>query len=526
MNLYTLFEAALLKTPEKTAVICGETSCTYEELERYSSAYARAFVQLGIEKGDRLGLFLPNSLEIIYGYLACFRLGVIATPTRVFTTTPELVYAAEKCGIKLYIVDSQFRSLVEGIEGQLPDLQRIVYLDRKDEIPEEQRLDSYLDYAGGTNPLVQVEPDAPASIFFTSGSTGRPKGVTHTHDSFLANAEYRCATLRHQSNHVFLTTSLLCHCAASTSILLPLLYAGGTAVFLQDESVEIVLTMIQRHKVTHAASSPTMWKKILAYPSCTRAHFSSLQYGTTGGDSVPISLQDDFYAMTGIPLTASVGQTECGAYMTIPPHLAQKRGSVGKPLEKVEIRLVDEQYHDVQQGDTGQILVRGRNVMSGYWQDPENTAAAFADGWFKTGDLARQDKDGYYFFTGRCKSIIICDTSNVTPDEVELVLNHHQDVNQAVVVGVPDARHGHVVFAFIQPVNPDQPPTAEELTVFARDNLAVQKVPVYYFFVSVFQGEGIMAKINRKELELKAAQLVEDEQAQTAQTSGALSPGR
>lgn len=526
MNLCALLEPHVHKTPEKTAVICGNTSCTYAELERYSSAYARAFVQLGLEKGDRLGLFMANSLEIIYGYLACYRLGVIATPTRVFTTTPELIYAAGKCGTRVYIVASQFRTLVEGVEGHLPDLERILYLDSTAEIPEEQRFDSYVEYTGSTNPLVEVAPDTPAAIFFTSGSTGRPKGVTHTHDSFLANAEYRCMTLHHRSDHVFLTTSLLCHCAASTSILFPLLHAGGTAVFLQEESVESVLTMIQKHKVTHAASSPTMWKKILAHPGCTRAHFSSLQYGTTGGDSVPVSLQDDFYAMTGVPLTASVGQTECGAYMTTPPHLAQKRGSVGKALENVEIRLVDEQYQDVQQGDTGQILVRGRNVMSGYWQDPDNTAMAFIDGWFKTGDLARQDADGYYFFTGRCKNIIICDTSNVTPDEVELVLNRHQDVNQAVIVGVPDAGHGHVIFAFIQPVHPDQPPTAEELTVFARANLAVQKVPVYYFFVSMFQGEGIMAKINRKELALKAAQLVADGLAQTAPASGALSPGQ
>ncbi len=516
MNLCTLFETALINTPDKTAVVCGDERCTYAELDLHSRAYALAFKKLGLNKGDRLGLFMPNRLEIIYCYFACFRLGIIATPTRIFSTTAELLYAAGKCGIKMYIVDSKLLSVVDGIVEQLPDLERILYLDRNDEIPADQLLEPYLDYTGSKIPPVSVEPDDPAWIVYTSGSTGRPKGVTHTHDSFYANAVYRDKTLHHSPDHVFLTTSFLCHCAASTSILLPILHAGGTAVFLQDESVEIVPAMIQKHQVTHAASSPTFWMKIISHPDCSRDHFSALQYATSGGDGVPVSLQDDFYAMVGIPLTASVGMTECGGYMTIPPPLEQKRGSVGKPIRGVEVRLVDEEYNDVPQGSIGQILVRGRNVMSGYWRDPENTKAAFKKGWFITGDLARRDDDDYYYFAGRCKNTIIRDASNVTPDEVEYVLNHHQAVKQSIVVGVPDAKHGQAVFAFIQPDNPEQPPTAKELTAYARTNLAERKEPGYYFFVSSFQGEGIMDKINRKKLEKKAAQLVEAGKAQAA----------
>jgi acyl-CoA synthetase (AMP-forming)/AMP-acid ligase II len=154
--------------------------------------------------------------------------------------------------------------------------------------------------------------------------------------------------------------------------------------------------------------------------------------------------------------------------------------------------------------------------MSGYWKDPVNTKAAFKEGWFITGDLARRDEDGYYFFAGRCKNTIIRDGGNITPEEVEYVLNLHRQVKESIVVGVADAQYGQGVFAFIQPADPDEAPTVEDLTSYSRVKLAERKVPGYYFFVSSFQGEGIMDKINRKALEKKAAQLVEAGEAQVA----------
>lgn len=516
MNLCTLFETSLIKTPDKTAVICGDESCTYAELDRQSRAYALAFKNLGLGKGDRLGLFMYNRLEIIYCYFACFRLGIIAVPSSIFSKRTELLYEAEKCGTKAYIVDGRLFSQINGIDGQLPDLKHILYLDQSDDTSSDQLLAPYLDYNDSEIAPIAIKPDYPASIFYTSGSTGRPKGVTHTHDSFYANAVFRDTTLQHRADHNFLTTSFLCHCAAPTIVLLPILLAGGTAIFLTEESAEIALTMMQKHQVTHAAASPSLWREIISLPQCRRNHFSTLQYATSGGSSVPVSLQDDFYAMTGIPLTASIGMTECGGYMTIPPYLEQKRGSVGKRLQGVEVRLVDEKYNEVPPGSIGQILVRGHNVMSGYWQDQENTSAAFRDGWFITGDLARCDDDGYYYFAGRCKNTIIRDCGNVTPEEVEYVLDHHPEVKQSSVVGVPDAKYGQGVFAFIQAQNLDQPPTVADLTTYAGTNLAERKVPVYYFFVSSFKGEGIMDKINRKELEKKATKLVETGQALVA----------
>lgn len=510
MNLCTLYETALINTPDKTAVICGDTSCTYAELDRNSRAYACALKNIGLGKGDRLGLFMYNRLEIIYCYFACFRLGIIAVPTSIFNKRPELQYEAKKCGPKVYIVDSKLFDYVKGIEDQLPSLEHLLFLDPDDKNGSEHLWSTFLDDSNKDIAPVDLEPDFPAAIFFTSGSTGRPKGVTHTHGSFQTNAAFRSTTLQHCADHVFFTTSFLCHCAAPTIDLLPMLFVGGTAVFLTEESAEKALAMMKRHKITHAAASPLLWQEIISDHGCTRDHFTTLQYATSGGSNVPVSLQDAFYAMSGCPLSASLGMTECGGYITSSPDCSPKRGSLGKPIRGAEVRLVDYSYSDVQVGSVGQVLVRGQNVFTGYWQDPENTRTAFHDGWFITGDLARRDEEGYYYFRGRCKNTIIRDCGNVTPEEVETVLNRHPKINDSIVVGVPDAKYGQAVFAFIQPHDSDHPPTVEELTSYAGDRVAERKVPVYYYFVDAFQGEGIMDKINRKDLESKAAQYVKD----------------
>ena len=401
-------------------------------------------------------------------------------PISVYSKGPGLLYETEQCGIKAYIIAGRMWPLVKGFAEQVAGLSRVVSLDADDKLSPEQLFSSYFDVENTIITPVDVAPEHPATIFYTSGSTGKPKGVTHTHSSYFANAEQRCTTLHHDSTHTFLTTTFLCHAAASTIALLPILHAGGTAIFLSEEVPELIFNLLQAHPVTHMGATPVLWQEIYESPLGKKEHFANIQYATCGGNAVSPALLDGIQTKYDLTLTIGLGMTECGGYLITPPDLAYKQGALGKPLHGAEVRLVDELFNDVADDVDGQNLVRGKNVFAGYWQDPDNTGKAFYGDWFITGDLGRRDKDGYYYFSGRCKNIIVHDSSNITPEAVEHALNSHPKVQESLVVGVPDASYGQNVFAFIQPCNPNQPPSVAELTAHILDQLAERKVPAYY----------------------------------------------
>lgn len=512
MTLNRLYEQALKHVPEHTALLVDAQSCSYRELDRRVQEYARALVKLGVQQGDRVGLFMPNCLEIVYCYFACFRLGVIAVPSSYYSQRKELLYEVGLCGTRIYIAHRSMEEEIRDLERETDSLEQIFYLNHKangdalDDSWEE------LVTTAGEVPLPEIRPHDhdPAAIFYTSGSTGRPKGVTHSHGSLFHAAVNRCRTFDHTSNHVFMTTSYLCHCAAPTIVLLPMLLAGGTAVFVSHFTSRDFLAALSNRHVTHAAASPSQWRELTDLVLNEKGTFPSLRYATSGGSAVPLSLQNDFFTATGVELTASMGMTECGGYMTVPPDMEQRRGTLGKPAFDTMVRLVDDNHRDVAAGETGQMLVRSPSVMKEYWQDSHSTAAAFDDGWFITGDLAREDEDGYFFFMGRCKNTIIRDSGNISPEEVEDALGRHPDLRQAIVTGVPDPVYEQAVFAFILPVNPGNPPSKEALDTFLAGQLAARKIPQFYHVIDDFQVKGLLEKIDRKGLQELACKIRQD----------------
>lgn len=509
MQLVDIYRQALIESPDKKAVVCSDTFCTYRELDENIIRYSQTLTALGVKKGDRVGLLMPNCLEIIYAYFACFRIGAIAVPSSYYSKTPEIIYEANHCQINIYLVHQERAHILVGVQENTPSLEAVYVVNSTEDnsfISFTQQLNKY----GETKTLTNFAADKnyPATVMYTSGSTGKPKGVTHTHESFVDAAINRCQTFRHTAQDSFMTTSYICHGAAPTVVLLPMFYAGGTAFFLSHFTAEHFLNMMIKHHVNFAAGAPAQWREIIDCPINSKQNFSSLRYATSGGSVVPFQLQKDFQTLTGVPLTASLGMTECGGYMTTPPSEKAISGSLGKPIYKTEARLIDRQGKDVPTGATGEIIVRSNSMMKGYWNDPGNTAKAFTDDWFHTGDIGKQDKSGNFYFCGRLKETIVVDTGNVTPGEVEEVLNQHPEIEQSIVVGVLDEHTEQAIFSYIQLKDGGSQPSKQELSKYAARYLATRKIPKYWHFIDEFEVSGIADKIDRKKLAKEALTLI------------------
>jgi long-chain acyl-CoA synthetase len=337
-------------------------------------------------------------------------------------------------------------------------------------------------------------------MYHTSGSTGMPKGVTHTHKSLYASAKNRAETLNLTSSDIAFTSSYLAHAAASLVVLLPFLYAGGTSVYTNIHTIENYFDLIRKHKLTHFAVSPKDWKEMMETKEFSKDDFKYLKFAFSGGDVVPEKLQKTVLDKTGVPLSIGMGMTECGGYITTPPGMKFKFGSLGKPVKGVEIRLVDDEFKDVPAGETGEIVVKSDMVMAYYYNDEENTKKVFKDGWFLTGDLAFKDEEGYYFFRGRKKNIIVKDTGNINPVEVENSLLEHPGVASVIVMGVDDEESGQKIAACIISKDKNNPPSKKELQEFLKGKIADRKIPDYWLFLDDFPDKTSIKKVNIKQL--------------------------
>ncbi len=505
MNLSLIYENALKNSPEKKAVILEDEYITYSELEKNANKVAYLLKKLGVKKGDRVGFMSENSIFLPIGYIGCFKIGACAVPASYYTSTAELEYEANSCEVKVYFVSKDRYEIVKQAAKNIKTLKYIITIDFEEK--NESNIISWLkekDNLPTDNICENVEYESPALILYTSGSTGKTKGVTHTVKSLWANAKFRTNTLKHTPEDAMITTSMLCHGAAPLIVLFPMLYCGGTSVFMKHFNPELFVNMLKKYKITHAAASPMEWKELVKIDNL--GTFEYLKYATTGGDVVDKNLRKKFKEKFGVPLVSSLGMTECGGYMTIPPHKKPNDESVGMPLEGVSVKIVNENYEELHENEVGEILVKGDNVFKGYFNDEELTKNSFIDGYFKTGDLGRFDKDGYYYFEGRKKRIIIKGGGNINPHEIEDHLNKHPEVEISIVVGVKDEKLGEDVFAFVLPKDKNNPPEKLKLIEFLKGKISDRKLPAYIEFLKELP---LKHKIDLKKLKEKA-QIIAD----------------
>jgi len=482
------------RNPQKVAVGFGEQSWTYAEFDDLTDAIAANFQAAGLEPGDRIAFHLPNGPELALACIGCLKAGCIAVPVNTRLKGPEIDYILRHSGSVCYVSQP---GLYREAEASCPV---IGTLDLRyftgDASPEEfGSFDSLLRPPSSHVSLPHIAPDHVAAILYTSGTTARPKGVTHTHRTLIGTAR-AMREMRLDQDQIAVVMSSMAHLIGFGMMFLSGLLNGATVVITRPFEFEPVLRSFARWGSTYAAGLPVMLQGLLEAQIATPHDVSAGRFYFAGGDSVSPALQHASEPVLGA-ICEVYGATEIAPASWNRPGQVRV-GSIGLPGDGVTFRLVDAAGREVEPGQVGEIYVRGPHLSVGYWQDPDATSAAFEDGWFHTGDLARCDAEGYYWFAGRKKEIIIRGGSNVSPQEVEVVLCDHPAVAEAAVVGRPDPVWGEAVAAHVV-LRPHCAVTEAALIAFARERLADYKLPESVVFRSELP-KGPTGKVQRRAL--------------------------
>ncbi len=475
--LQDLARVGLDRGPDDLALVSAVSSMTWAELEAASDRLAGGYRGLGLQPGDRIASLLPNRIALAVHYLAAFKAGLAITPLNYRYTHREIDNALEVSGARALLAHvERDEDVMASRRVAEMELGAIAYVDA--EAPEQaeglgeawrQGLDELL----AAEPLSRVDndPASPAAIFFTSGSTGPAKGVTHTHETLrwmIASAD---AAFGLGPEDVFLPGSSMSH-IGSFLWTLSTLAVGGRVVVARSYDAHEILPLLHEQRPTVLAMIPAALAALIREHGLKPEDFGSLRICRAGADKVSTELLTEFAALAGFPIDEGYGMTEVGLTTLNPPAGPIKAGSIGPPIHGYSISLRDEEGGQVAEpGTVGRVWIRTRSRMRGYWEADEATAEVVEGEWLDSGDLARADEDGYLWFFGRKKQVIVHDGSNISPLEVEAALCEHPAIDLAGVVGVHDLVHGENVRAYVTLREGAERPTSADLAVFCRERV-------------------------------------------------------
>ncbi|MDI3326927.1 MAG: o-succinylbenzoate--CoA ligase [Alicyclobacillaceae bacterium] len=459
----------------KLALIYGERRLTYRELNRRVNRLANALNEMGVRQGDRVAGLLPNGNEILEIMFACAKLGAIFVPVNFRLTAEEVRYVLEDSASRSFFYHRSLAPVAEPLRETCPQILHRVCVGG--EGPGEIEYESLLERASDAEPDRDVSLEQVHLMMYTSGTTGKPKGAMLTHANTTWNVVNTLGRLPVTDEEVTLTVAPLFHIGAMNILTTPVLYRGGTVVIHDRFDPVQVLETIEREKITSLFMVPSMWLALLQVPGVDRYDLRSLRLAVSGGAPCPIPVIERFQER-GVPFFEGYGMTETSPSVCIleGTDALRKRGSVGKPLMHVDVRIVDDAGRDVPVGEVGELLVRGPTVTIGYWNRPAETREALRGGWLHTGDLARMDDEGFLYIVDRKKDMIISGGENVYPAEVEQVLYRHPKIREVAVVGAPDEKWGETVKAVVA-LKEGETITLEEIQRFCEGKLARYKVP-------------------------------------------------
>lgn len=486
MNIGSLLQASAARDPEKAAIVFSDASISYKQLQRETTSLAHWFLRQGCNPGDRIVIFWQNSLEAVKLILACFKAGMMAVPVDVWHKAPELAYVLQHSRATVCFAHPDFAAIAnEAAKSCALPLALHAGLEAWNKQDPE-------------GALPEVNDDAPAVLLYTSGTTARPKGVTHTHRTLLEIVTL-VSRIAPDSLRTTLVMSPMAYISGVVFGLLSPILAGGTCVLVRSFDPPLVLDLMERFRCTANLGVPAMVQLLVEEQTRKPRDVRSLGAFIVGGDSVPLSTQERFRALFGIPIREGYAMTETGPSICNPED-AIRPGSLGKALDGVEVRVVDADGNDAPDGKVGEIVVRSPARCAGYWDDPVATRAALREGWLYSGDLARRDGDGYFWFEGRKKEIIVREGFNISPQEVEEAIHGHPAVLEVAVIGLPDpvAARGERILAFVA-LREGLVAHEQELKDHARQRLADIKVPEKIVFLKSLP-KGITGKIQRRAL--------------------------
>ncbi len=499
--LADLLRPTVAVQPERTALIGSGQTWTYGQLDETAARLAGLWLAEGLEAGDRVATFLPNRPEALLTYLACFRAGFTAVPINYGNRVPQLNYTLRHSGSQVLVAHAD--RLGEVAECEAAKGLTLIVVGSQGA---ERGWRSFSDCLSST--LSEELPtdfraDDLAIIFYTSGTTSRPKGVTYTRAALTAGISKFLARVPLRSDDVALVAAPVNRPFALRTQVLPILHAGGTLVFLEKLTpTDYLAALRQPPAKTFLAAIPPVLHQVVHHADVRPSDFAGLRLCISGADKVPLELHQSFRALTGVELTEQCGMTETGMYALNPPFGRKKAGSIGLPMYGVSVCVVDASGNDVPAGQVGEIIVNSSLAMDGYWNDTAQTRKALRQGWIWTGDLGRFDEDGYLWFMGRKKDIIVRDGANISPSEVEETLLDHPAIAEACVVGATDAVHGQTVHGFVT-LRAAARVDEEELLRFAEGRLPRQVVLERIHIVTDFPRTGA-GKTDRDRLHWQA----------------------
>jgi long-chain acyl-CoA synthetase len=491
-NLSSLLERAAAQ-PGHVALRLDDLTLTYGQLHEAAGRMSSLLAAHGVRPGDRVGIMLPNVPAFPVSFYGALAAGAVVVPMNPLLKSREVAYYLGDSGARVVLAwhaaageaaKGAADAGAEAIAVETPDLAGLL-----------------AGFAPATGDPGRHDQDD-AVILYTSGTTGRPKGAELTHAGLVRNAEITARTLlKNDAGDVTMGCLPLFHVFGLTCGLNATVAAAGTLTLLPRFDPARALEIIQRDAVTIFEGVPTMYAAMLHLPAADPAMAASLRVCASGGASLPVEILRGFEEKFGCIILEGYGLSETSPVASFNhPDKVRKPGSIGTPIEGVEMRLIDNEWHTVPDGEIGEIAIRGHNVMKGYWDKPEATAEAISpDGWFRTGDMARVDSDGYYFIVDRKKDLIIRGGYNVYPREIEEVLHEHPAVAEVAVIGIPHPDLGEEVGAAVA-LKPGTSATPEELRAFTRDRVAAYKYPRRVWLVDSLP-KGPTGKILRREIQ-------------------------
>jgi acyl-CoA synthetase (AMP-forming)/AMP-acid ligase II len=485
LNAALLLANQAAKRPSATALIQDQQKVTYDKLEKRTGHLAGAMLSAGLKPGDRVAFLFHNCPALVEVYFAAIRVGLVATPLNFRLVGREMAHILNDSGAKALFMANEFAEAIASIQEDLSGLSLLVTQGK-------QKYLKSIDYEDflASGPYAtfshEITEDHPCQLMYTSGTTGRPKGAVISHRNVIWNLFNTIHGREDTENQISIIVGPLYHTAALNNHLTIQLALGGASILVKKFDPGQMLEIIEKEKATVISGSPAMYNLLLQHPKAASADTRSILKCTSGADKLPIAtkkrLMEFFPGIQGI--YDVYGCTEASPCITIlkARDSLNKDGSVGTALPFLQAKVADEDSNPLPDGQVGELICRGPNVMAGYHNQPQASEEALRQGWLHTGDLARRDEEGFFYIVDRKKDMIVSGGENIYPREVEEVLFSHPDVADAAVVGIPDEMWGESVKAFLVVRNGKQL-TSEDVIEFCRGHLASYKKPKIIQFI-------------------------------------------
>jgi long-chain acyl-CoA synthetase len=547
--LYKLLDDSAAEYPDRAAIIFGavahklpgqplmDARMSYRDLRDAVNRFANALIKLGIKKGDRVAIYLPNCPQFVIAFYGTLKAGGVIAPVNPIYTPRELEFILQDSGAETIVALSQFYPKLQGVRAKTK-LKNVIVTNIKEYFPsvlktlftlamekkEGHRVELvpgdhwFQDLVKNESPLAPpaiVKSEDDAVLLYTGGTTGLPKAAQLTHGNLYANAMQLRAWVpdAQEGKESYLTALPMFHSYAMTTCMNNSMMLAGTMVLIPNpRDMEHILKSIQTHKPTFFPGVPTMYTAINNNPATKNYDLKSIRACLSGAAGLPVEVAKNFEQLTGARLVEGYGLSEASPVVTANPVFGENRiGTIGVPMPDTDVKLFDVETGDkeVPIGTPGELCVKGPQVMKGYWNKPEETAKTMRDGWLHTGDVATMDEDGYFRIVDRLKEMIISGGYNIYPREIEEVLYQHPAVLEAAAIGIPDEYRGESAKAFVV-FKPGQTATAEDLIAYCKQNLAPYKVPRSIEFREALP-KTLIGKILRREL------VAEEKQKTTAE---------